>query len=98
MLLLQNDQLRAAEQSAESALEHFRQLFLAHPEPVLQVDARGQIVDCNDIAARLFGIGSLDGLHLFSASAWCPSTAVWCSTRWPMPATAAPSRCRRSRC
>lgn len=64
-LLLQNDQLRAAEQAAESALEHFRQLFLAHPEPVLQVDARGQIVDCNDIAARLFGIGSLDGLHLF---------------------------------
>lgn len=64
-LLLQNDQLRAAEQSTAAAMEHFRQLFLAHPEPVLQVDARGQIVDCNDAAARLFGIGSLDGLHLY---------------------------------
>ena len=72
-LLLQNDQLRSAEQAAATALQHFRQLFLAHPEPVLQVDARGRIVDCNDSAARLFGIGSLDGLHLFFSQRVAPA-------------------------
>lgn len=71
-LLLQNDQLRAAEQAAAAALEHFRLLFRLHPEPVLQLDAKGQIVDCNEAAARLFGIGSLDGVHLFFSQRVAP--------------------------
>lgn len=64
-LELQNEQLRLAEADASAAHDRFRQLFQLHPEPVLLLDEQGRILECNDAASRLFGIGSLLDHHLY---------------------------------
>jgi signal transduction histidine kinase len=72
-LVLQNEQLRVAEQAAAQAMEHFRRLFVLHPEPVLLLDVDGRIIECNDAASSLFGIGSLGGTHMYFSQRLAPA-------------------------
>jgi diguanylate cyclase (GGDEF)-like protein/PAS domain S-box-containing protein len=63
-LELQNDELRAAQYSADQAQRSYHSLFEQLPLAALVLDTQGMVDDCNTLAAQLLGgpgrLGSLD--------------------------------------
>ncbi len=54
-LELQNEELRAAQQSAELAHKRYQTLFEQMPLPAVVVDTKGVVEDCNQLADALLG-------------------------------------------
>ncbi len=54
-LELQNDELRAAQQSAELARKRYQTLFDQMPLPAVVVDVKGVVEDCNQLGDALLG-------------------------------------------
>ncbi len=54
-LELQNDELRAAQMTAELAQRSYRTLFDQMPLPALVLDAKGMVDESNDLAIKLLG-------------------------------------------
>ncbi len=54
-LELQNDELRAAQQSAELARKRYQTLFDQMPLPAVVVDVKGVVEDCNQLGDTLLG-------------------------------------------
>ena len=65
-LEVQNEELRDAQQHAETAMRRFNVLFATLPLPTLEIDELGVVSECNDKAEDFFDIqGSQLRRHFF---------------------------------
>ena len=67
-LELQNDELRAAQMTAEQAQRSYRTLFDQMPLPALVLDTKGMVDDSNELAYTLLGVR--DRLTSFEGRFW----------------------------
>jgi len=67
-LELQNDELRAAQMTADQAQRSYRTLFDQMPLPALVLDARGMVDESNEMAFKLLGVR--DRFASFDARFW----------------------------
>ena len=62
-LEIQNHELIESQQNAERQLQRYTALFLNLPLPALVINDSGVVQEVNDVARRLFGLGSMQFLH-----------------------------------
>ena len=55
-LLMQNEELKQNQLKTENAMRRFVSLFDSLPLPALVIDELGIILECNDVAVRMFGL------------------------------------------